>query len=237
MKVIKHIIKIMMALTIGAQVLSGCAMAVKSVDATQVTTELTQAASEMATELLSKAATEISEQAVEKASTAASELKEKLSSAILSTTTDLEEVSLVYVVDGDTLVVTGSDGLEYKVRLIGVDTPESVHSDASRNNEFGESASTHTKELLHDVDTLYLEYDTQVTDKYNRTLAYVWLTNDTSDINNMLNARILSDGYAVDKVYEPNHRYAEHFAQICQDANDAHAGLWQTEGYHALVNR
>ena len=37
----------------------------------------------------------------------------------------IEEVTLVHVVDGDTLTVIGSDGLEYKVRLIGIDTPES----------------------------------------------------------------------------------------------------------------
>lgn len=149
----------------------------------------------------------------------------------------IEEVSLVYVVDGDTLTVVGSDGLEYKVRLIGIDTPESVHSDESKNNEYGVMASNHTKEMLADVNTLYLEYDVQVTDKYNRTLAYVWFAEDTSDINNMLNARILKDGYAVDKVYLPNQKYAKQFKQICKEANQSNAGLWADEGYRNLVGR
>ncbi len=149
----------------------------------------------------------------------------------------LEEVSLVRVVDGDTLTIVAEDGLEYKVRLIGIDTPESVHADKTKNNEYGKMASEHTKEILADVDTLYLEYDKQVTDKYNRTLAYVWFSPETEDINNMLNARIIADGFAVDKVYKPNNKYADEFAKICNEASENGKGLWEDDGFHELTGR
>lgn len=155
----------------------------------------------------------------------------------LEKTGSLEEVSLVRVVDGDTLVVIAEDGLEYKVRLIGIDTPESVHVDKTKNNDFGKAASDHTKEILADTDTLYLEYDKEITDKYNRTLAYVWFTPETSDIENMLNARILKEGYAIDKVFEPNHKYAKDFKAICDKANNESAGLWSADGYRELTGR
>ena len=53
---------------------------------------------------------------------------------------ELDEVTLVRVVDGDTIVVD-NDGTQEKVRLLEVNSPESVHSDASKNNEYGEMAS------------------------------------------------------------------------------------------------
>ena len=131
----------------------------------------------------------------------------------------------------------GEDGLEYKVRLIGIDTPESVHSDASKNNEYGKMASEHTKKLLSNTDVLYLEYDIHMTDKYNRTLAYVWTKKEPSGLEDMLNYQILSDGYAIDKVFKPNCKYAENFNKICKKANDGQKGLWQYDGYREIVER
>ena len=161
---------------------------------------------------------------------------EEIINKVLSDEKGLEEVELVYVVDGDTLIVIGDDGLQYKVRLIGIDTPESVHADETKNNQYGELASDHTKELLKDITTLYLEYDEMTTDIYNRTLAYVWLSPDTSNFGNMLNAKILYDGYAADKVYEPNDKYMVEFKEIRNDAEKNERGLWSYIGYKDLVN-
>lgn len=160
-----------------------------------------------------------------------------LSEAHTTTESKLEPVELKQIVDGDTLVVS-KEGQEYKVRFIGMDTPESVNSDESKNNEYGTMASEHTKILLKDVTTLYLSYDVQETDQYGRTLAYVWLTDTTENPkDNMLNAIILRDGYAVDKVYEPNKSYADTFKTICNEAVSNKLGLWQYKGYHTLTNR
>lgn len=157
--------------------------------------------------------------------------------SVTNISAEFEEVTLVSIVDGDTLYVIDSTGQEIKVRLIGIDTPESVHADASKNNEYGKMASDHTKAILKDIDTLYLEYDIDQTDVYDRTLAYVWLSKDTSDTGNMLNSRILMDGYAVDKVYKPNTRYAARFAKLCQNAKQDNLGLWEYEGFRQLNNQ
>lgn len=144
----------------------------------------------------------------------------------------LEEVSLVSVVDGDTIWVTDEQGLAYKVRLIGIDTPESVHPNSDKNTEYGKLASDYTKELLRDVTTLYLQYDVEKTDKYDRTLAYVWLSDDVNtdsrkDIEDyMLNAIIVKNGYAINKEFAPNILYAKTFSDLRSEAESEEKGLW-----------
>jgi micrococcal nuclease len=148
----------------------------------------------------------------------------------------LEKMTLVSVTDGDTIVTLGEDGFEYRIRLIGIDTPESVNTDESKNNEYGGEASTYTKELLRDVDTVYIETDTEMYDKYSRLLAYVWLRDDTSDLNFMVNAIIAKNGYCRLMTIEPNTRYASEFESLIKEAEENNIGLWQYEGYRSLVN-
>ena len=119
------------------------------------------------------------------------------------------------------MIVTNSDGEDLRVRLIGIDTSESVHPDESKNTLDGDIASEYTKSLLEVGQILYLEYDVEQMDVYNRTLAYVWLTNYDVDSNNiesisnhMLNAKLVADGYAVAKRFAPNVKYAEIFENL-----------------------
>lgn len=143
-----------------------------------------------------------------------------------TTTTDnkFEEVIIERVVDGDTIIVIDDNGNSFRVRLIGVDTPESVNPDESKNSEAGRLASEYTKSRLLPGDVVYLEYDKQKTDVYNRTLAYVWLTNDESCViiqddgtPSMYNAELIIQGYAVPKVYEPNSKYSSYFQDLYDD--------------------
>ena len=145
----------------------------------------------------------------------------------------LIEATVVSVIDGDTLDVNIGD-TTCRIRLIGVDTPESVHSDPTRNTIWGTYASDHTKEIMNNIPTVYLEYDREPADKYGRTLAYVWLVNDTSDVMYMLNARVVADGYAMDKVYEPNTKYAAQFQKLRETAQESGTGLWSEEGFAEL---
>lgn len=149
------------------------------------------------------------------------------------TPVQLVEASVESVVDGDTFyAVIGNADL--KIRLIGVDTPESVHADDSKNTVWGTYASDYTKTILKEGMTVYLEYDEEPTDKYGRTLAYVWLSEDTSDLGNMLNAILVRDGYAYDKVFRPNVKYADLFEELRVSAQNSGAGLWADEGFAAL---
>lgn len=145
----------------------------------------------------------------------------------------LTEARVMQVIDGDTFYAAIGNS-EIKVRLIGVDTPESVHTDPSQNTVWGTYASDYTKGILLEDMTVYLEYDEEPTDKYGRTLAYVWLVQDTSDTENMLNAILVRDGYAYDKVFRPNDKYAVVFEQLRIAAQNAGAGLWADEGFAAL---
>ncbi|MEE0880383.1 MAG: thermonuclease family protein [Turicibacter sp.] len=129
----------------------------------------------------------------------------------------LEEVTLKRVVDGDTIIVINKNKEELRVRLIGIDTPESVHPDADKNTAEGQLASDYTKSQLKNGQTLYLEFDEEHQDKYGRNLAYVWLDNQVNSNNiediakNMYNAKLIVDGYAVAKRFPPNTKYAEIF--------------------------
>ena len=73
-----------------------------------------------------------------------------------------------------------------------------------------------------------------MTDKYGRTLSYVWLSEDTNVLYNMLNARLVADGYAYDKVYAPNDKYADVFHTLRVSSQEASNGLWQYQGFADL---
>lgn len=126
---------------------------------------------------------------------------------------------VVRVVDGDTIVID-YNGEEEKVRFIGVDTPESVHRDASKNTPYGKIASDYTKkQLLHK--TVQLEFDTQERDKYGRLLAYVYLDGQ------MFNKTLLAEGHAKVATFPPNVKYVADFQAIEREAQAAQRGLWQ----------
>ena len=127
---------------------------------------------------------------------------------------------VVRVVDGDT-IVADIDGVETKIRFIGVDTPESVNPDASLNTEQGKIASEYTAYLLTDKQ-IYLEYDEERTDKYGRTLAYVFL----SDKSTMVEELLLKSGMAEVMTIEPNSKYAEFFMELESEAKENKTGFW-----------
>ena len=115
------------------------------------------------------------------------------------------------VVDGDTIIVHSKEGERIRVRLTGINAPESVHPTESENTPEGKEASQFLKDLLADVDTVYLEFDEAEKDQYDRTLAYVWI--DTGSTYIMVNEIMLATGYAEPVYIEPNLRYADTFRQ------------------------
>jgi micrococcal nuclease len=122
------------------------------------------------------------------------------------------------VVDGDTIVVAIA-GQENKVRLIGIDTPESIHSDESLNVPYGKISSDFTRNAL-EGNMVYLEYDVEHNDQYGRVLAYVWLDDE------MFNKTLLMEGHAVLVTYPPNVRYVDEFTVLQTQARNDGKGLW-----------
>lgn len=136
------------------------------------------------------------------------------------TTPELEAYKVVEVIDGDTFYVE-MNGKKEKIRLIGVDTPESVHKDKSKNCEEGKIASAFTKGLLKDKE-VYLDFDVSPTDKYGRYLAYVYMED-----GQMLQDILLENGMAKVMTIQPNTKYANHFLEVQKTAQEKNAGFWE----------
>ncbi|MBE5902649.1 MAG: thermonuclease family protein [Pseudobutyrivibrio sp.] len=152
----------------------------------------------------------------------------------------LDAVKFIRTVDGDTIIVEDSNGEHKRVRMIGIDTPESVAQEEERNNEYGVMASDYTKELLTNASTLYLEYDVDADDQYDRILAYVWLedVDDTFNVenikNSMVNAIIVENGYGIAKKYEPTVAHDDILAELMAEAEENNIGLWQYQEFRDL---
>lgn len=133
----------------------------------------------------------------------------------------LKAVTVKRVVDGDTFIYK-ENGNNVRVRMIGIDTPESVAPEETgkTNTTEGKTVSDYIKDLL-EGETVYLEYDAGPTDKFDRELAYVYLSDGTR-IQDML----ISMGYAKTMTIQPNVRYAEHFVELEQAAHDKKVGFW-----------
>ena len=125
---------------------------------------------------------------------------------------------VVRVVDGDTFVIN-YNGTSEKVRLIGIDTPESVHPNKEKNTEFGNEVSDFSKQMLTDKQ-VQIEFDVEERDQYGRLLAYAYLDGQ------MYNKILLEKGYAKLATYPPNVKYVEEFTEIQKQARKAKVGLW-----------
>lgn len=124
------------------------------------------------------------------------------------------------VVDGDTIIVAIGNRRE-RVRLIGVDTPETV--DPRRPvGCFGTEASNHTKSLLPAGMAVRLERDAEQRDRYGRLLAYVYRHNDGLFVNEEL----LRDGYGQLLTIPPNVAHVDAFRDAQRVARESGAGLW-----------
>lgn len=130
--------------------------------------------------------------------------------------------TVLRVVDGDTAMID-IDGEETRVRFIGVDTPESVNPDESKNTPEGKVASDFTKDLLSNQE-VYLEYDVDQYDDYSRTLAYVYL----DDQKTMVQDELLKAGLATTMTIQPNSKYADRFYALQVEAREHFVGFWRT---------
>ena len=123
------------------------------------------------------------------------------------------------IVDGDTLDVKPAEGGEtMRIRLIGIDAPESVNPDDSKNTEDGREASAWLEDSLPKGTRVWLVKDVSDTDKYGRYLRYVWVSDpsgaDADPAKDMLNALIVANGHAVAKDFPPDTAYSQLFHSL-----------------------
>ena len=124
------------------------------------------------------------------------------------------------VVDGDTIDVEIA-GREERVRLIGIDTPETKRPDTPVEC-WGPEASERTASLLPRGTPVRLERDVVGRDDYGRLLAYVHRADDGLFVNDDL----VRGGFAVPLTIEPNSTYAARFVESARAAEAADLGLW-----------
>lgn len=117
------------------------------------------------------------------------------------------------VIDGDTLRVR-RDGMEVRVRLIGIDVPEAVAC-------FGVAATARLRALAPPGTVVGLERDVSETDRYGRLLCYVWLPD-----GRMLNEVLVREGVAQAVTFPPDVRYQDRLLQAQAEG----AGLWSACG-------
>ncbi len=137
-----------------------------------------------------------------------------------SPVSELLEAQVTRVVDGDTIHVT-IDGVKYRLRYIGMDTPET--NDPERGVEpFGLEATEANRELVEGKSVL-LEKDVRETDKYGRLLRYVYV----GDL--MVNEELLRRGLARVATFPPDVKYVDRFLSAQRAAQDAGLGMWGGE--------
>jgi micrococcal nuclease len=119
------------------------------------------------------------------------------------------------VIDGDTLLLINGE----RVRLIGVDTPETKHPQKPVQY-FGREAYLFTKQMIDGKEARF-EFERQKRDRYGRLLAYVYLLDGT-----FLNAEIIKQGYGFAYTRFP-FRYMEEFRIYEREARQNRRGLWR----------
>lgn len=138
-------------------------------------------------------------------------------------------IRVTRVIDGDTVQLEDRE----RVRLIGIDAPESRHNpklarDRDRTGKdyrtiiaMGEKATKFTKSLV-EAKKVKLEFDVEKRDRYGRLLAYVYLED-----GRMLNAELVKEGYAQIYTFPPNVRYVDMFLKLQKEARENKRGLWK----------
>lgn len=127
---------------------------------------------------------------------------------------------VVQIADGDTIDVT-VDGRRERVRLIGIDTPETKKPDTPIQC-YGPEATAYTTALVPVGTAVRLERDVEPRDPFSRLLAYVYRADDGLFVN-----RALADGgFAAALSIAPNTAHADELADAVAAARRAGLGLW-----------
>ena len=148
-----------------------------------------------------------------------------------SPVTELVEVATVtHVRDGDTLEVQFSDGTQAAIRLLDVNTPETVKPNAPIEC-YGLEASHYTKERFQCDDAgnnctgVEVQLELEGSDRYGRTLAYLWLPEPVEGWI-LFNEELTAQGFAVYNDYGEPHHYSDLVKQAADLAQSQAVGLW-----------
>lgn len=129
-------------------------------------------------------------------------------------------LDIIKIVDGDTFWVNDGSEKGVKIRLIGIDAPETRKVKGKLPDPFGKQSTAYLRKIVGNQ-KVRLEFDVSRTDQYGRTLAYAYLQDGT-----FINADMVKNGYAMIMTVPPNVKYAIEFAKLQEAARTRKKGLW-----------
>jgi len=132
-----------------------------------------------------------------------------------TTEEEFEEVLCTRVIDGDTIEIKDYAGKVFKVRYIGIDTPEN-------GDNYFEEAKTANEELVLNK-TIKMYKDVSETDKYGRLLRYIFVGTI------FVNAYLVENGFAMASTYPPDVENSDYFAELQNKAQSKGKGFWGIE--------
>ncbi len=134
----------------------------------------------------------------------------------------LDKAIVEWVYDGDTLLLKD----ERKIRIIGVDSPETRHH-KQKAEAYGAMAREALRELLKKFNyQISLQYDQQRRDKYSRTLAHAFLPDGTN-----ISSWLLHNGFAKTLIFPPNVKFAECYKQAERTAQKDSRNIWKLKDH------
>lgn len=141
-----------------------------------------------------------------------------------------EEVKFSKCVDGDTLKVIIEDK-EYTVRMLSIDTPESVKAN-TEVEYYGKESSEYTCKKLTNAKKIELEYDEKSDkfDKYDRLLAWVFVD------NKLLQTELVELGYAKVAYLYDDYKYNDILKTKQELASTKNLGIWNEEAKKEYEN-
>lgn len=142
---------------------------------------------------------------------------------------DAVQVELIRVIDGDTIDVDfdlGPGEDRDRIRMIGIDTPETNYSYGNEPECYGEEASKKTDSLLVASSEIWVERDEDPVDNNDRLLRYVWYISEIDGKVHLLNEQLVAEGYATARYYAPNGLYQDRLDAAQDNAIREGRGMW-----------
>jgi micrococcal nuclease len=167
-------------------------------------------------------ATPTTSQPIDVSGSGSQETPESIAAALSGTGPVVANATVSRISDGDTVTVTFAGGAESKVRLIGIDTPETKRPNTPIQC-FGPEATRFIAALIPVGTALRIERDVEATDRYGRLLAYVYRASDGLFVNRAL----VEYGFANLLTYPPNVAHVDQFRDAVDSARQNDRGLWR----------
>jgi micrococcal nuclease len=141
---------------------------------------------------------------------------------VLSTESSQETYKVIKVVDGDTITAS-KDGINYKIRLLGINSPE-LSKGTTASQCYADEAKKEAQKYLNGQNVI-LENDPSQgdKDKYDRLLRYVYVQGNTN-----FNKLMIQNGCAFEYTYNKPYKYQKDFKQAELEAKNNKVGLWNS---------